>query len=95
MYDAGQHLNGIGAVYTMCTHFCQHEVLTRAEWIMTSTGDAGPTFNRHWIGLILYSVDTPQKALSSIEWLMARDGDSGPVLKWHWVDVSCLLGITW
>ena len=27
VYDAGQHLNGIGAVYAMCTHSRQHEVL--------------------------------------------------------------------
>ena len=26
---------------------------------MSSTGDAGPTFNRQWIGVSLYSVDTP------------------------------------
>ena len=33
----------------------QHEVLTRTEWILASTGDAGPAFNRHWIGVGLYS----------------------------------------
>ena len=32
----------------------QHEVLTRAEWIPASTGDAGPAFNRHWVSVILY-----------------------------------------
>ena len=37
----------------------QHEVLTTAEWILHSTGDAGPTFTRYWIGVSLYSVDTP------------------------------------
>ena len=26
-------------VYTMCTHYRQHEVLTRAEWILANTGD--------------------------------------------------------
>ena len=54
VYDAGQHLNSIEAVYTMCTHSRQHEVLTRAEWILGSTGDTGPTFNRHWFGVSLY-----------------------------------------
>ena len=34
----------------------QHEVLTRAEWILASTGDAGPTFNRHWFGVGLYTL---------------------------------------
>ena len=33
----------------------QHEVLTSAEWILDSTGDASPTFNRHWVGVGLYS----------------------------------------
>ena len=31
VYDAGQYLNGTGAVYTVRTHSRQHEVLTRAE----------------------------------------------------------------
>ena len=35
--------------------YCQHEVLTRAEWILASTGDAGSTFNRHWVSVCLYS----------------------------------------
>ena len=37
----------------------QHEVLTKAEWILPSTGDAGLTFVRHWIDGSLYSVNTP------------------------------------
>ena len=36
MYDAGHHLNGIGALYTMCMHSHHHEVLTRAEWILAT-----------------------------------------------------------
>ena len=31
--------------------YLQHEVLTRTEWILTSTGDDGPTFNRHRFGV--------------------------------------------
>ena len=42
-------------VPTAC-RYCQHEVLTRAEWILASTSDAGPTFNRHWVGFGLYSL---------------------------------------
>ena len=55
VYDAGQHLNGIWAVYTMWTHTCNYDVLTRTEWILASTGEAGPTVNRHWVGVSLYS----------------------------------------
>ena len=32
----------------------QHEVLTWAEWILASTGDATPTFNRHWGGVSFF-----------------------------------------
>ena len=43
----------------------QHKVLTRAEWILASTDDNGPTFKRHWVGIGLYlpppvSTDRPQ-----------------------------------
>ena len=81
----------------MCTHFRQHEVLTRAEWMMASTGEAGSTFNRHWLvsACTLWTHHRQQKALSSVEWLMARIGDGGPALNRHLVDVSCLLGIVW
>ena len=54
VYAAGQHLNGIGVLYSMCTHSRPHEVLTRAEWILASTDDAGPTYNRHWVSVCLY-----------------------------------------
>ena len=39
-----------------CWYYSQHEVglLTTVEWILTSTGDAGPTFNRHWVGVGLH-----------------------------------------
>ena len=29
----------------------QHEVLTRTECILASTGEAGPKFNRHWVSV--------------------------------------------
>ena len=47
--------------------YCQLEVLTRAEWILPGSGESGPTFNRHWIGVSLYSVDTPQPTESSVQ----------------------------
>ena len=53
----------------------QHEVLTRAEWILPNTDDAGPTFNRHWIGVNLYSVDTPPPTESTVQCWMV-DGQS-------------------
>ena len=63
------------------------------EWILPSSGEAGPTFNRRWIGVSLDSVALPKKALSSVEWFMARVGEGGPALNRHCVDVLCLLGI--
>ena len=37
-------------------YYSQHEVglLTTVEWILASTGDAGPTFTRHWVGVGLH-----------------------------------------
>ena len=71
--------------------YSQHEVLTRAEWILPSTSDAGPTFKSHWVGVGLYSppeVSTTRPAC----WF-----DAGPALQTlgskHWVNVSCLLGV--
>ena len=54
----------------MCTYFRQLEVLTRAEWILVSTGDAGPTFHRHWIRVCLHSVDTPPPTESTVQYWM-------------------------
>ena len=34
-------------LYTMWTHNRQHKALPRAEWMLASTRDASPTFNRH------------------------------------------------
>ena len=35
--------------------YTQHEVLTRTEWILASTGDSDPTFNWHWVDVGLWS----------------------------------------
>ena len=80
-----------------------HEVLTRAELILTSTGDAGPTFNRHWVGVGLYSppaVCTARPAAQQtwdvepvLVWCWASIADGGPELEQHWVNVTCLLGV--
>ena len=69
VYNSGQHLNGIGAVYAMCTHLHPHEVLARAEWILASTGDAGPTFNRHCVGVSLYSTPAVSTARPACYWM--------------------------
>ena len=39
-----------------CGYYSQHEVglLTTVEWILASTGDAGPTFTRNWVGVGLH-----------------------------------------
>ena len=79
----------------------QHKVLTRAEWILASTGDAGPTFNRHWVSVGLYSpqaVSTTRSAQTRgvepvLVWCWASVADGGPALGQHWVNVSCLLGV--
>ena len=34
--------------------YLQHEVLTRAEWILARTGDTSSTFNRDWVSVGLY-----------------------------------------
>ena len=90
VYDAGRHLNGMGAVYTMCTHFRPHEVLTRAEWILAITGVAGPALNRHWVAVSkIFSVNTPPPTESTVQCRFV-DGQSRrrwtsvePGLGWH------------
>ena len=39
-----------------CWYYSQHEVglLTIVEWILATTGDAVPIFNRHWVGVGLH-----------------------------------------
>ena len=39
-----------------CQYYSQHEVglLTTVDCILASTGDACPTFNRHWVGFDLH-----------------------------------------
>ena len=48
--------NNPALVKASCRNYSQHEVglLTTVEWILASTGDAGPTFNRHWFGVGLH-----------------------------------------
>ena len=43
-------VKGIMPVPPAC-RYRLHEILTSDEWIMASTGDAGPTFNIHWVGV--------------------------------------------
>ena len=85
MLNVGQHhrrraninpasIQSIVPVPPAC-RYRQHKLMTRAEWILASTGDAGPTFNRHWVGFGSYlppalctarpaaSVDKPHNVL--------------------------------
>ena len=75
VFAAGQLLNSIRAVYAMCTQSRQHEVLTRTEWILAGTGDASPTFNRHWVGVGLYSPPAPLTRYIEPVWFIV-----GPLL---------------
>ena len=62
----------------------QHEVLTRAEWILTSTGDAGTAFNRHWVGVGLYSPPAVCPARLAAQQTRGIE----PVLVWCWASVA-------
>ena len=83
--------------------FRQHEVLTRAEWILASTGDVGPTFNRHWVGVSLNSppaVSTTRPIAMLLNAAQQTRGvetvlscDAGPALDQLWVNILCLLGV--
>ena len=50
--DGGPTLTQL-LVKALCGYYSQHEVglLTTVEWILASTGDAGPAFTRHWVGV--------------------------------------------
>ena len=78
-----------------CGYYSQHDVglLTTVEWILASTGDAGPTLGRCRLAL-----PDPQpskhEALNQCWFLCcASVADGGPELDQHWVNVSCLLGV--
>ena len=53
-----------------------HKVLSRAEWILANTGDAVPTFNRHWVG-----VGSPP-AVCTVRPAAQKTGSAEPVLVW-------------
>ena len=44
-------VQNIWLYYTPSMQVRHNEVLTRKNWILASTGDAGPTLNRHWVGV--------------------------------------------
>ena len=81
-----------------CWYYSQHEVglLTTVEWILASTGDAGPAFTRHWVGVGLHCL-TSSPANTRLEPVLvlcwASVADSGPELDQHWVNILCLLGV--
>ena len=62
VYHAGGQTRGGGPTLTQllfkasCGYYSQHEVglLTTVEWILASTGDAGLTFTRQWVGVSLH-----------------------------------------
>ena len=83
--DAGPTVNQLWLKALCCYH--QHKVLIRTEWILPSTGDDGSIFNRHWIGVSLWSVDTPSPTESIVHCWMAY-GQS----QQRWTSVEPALG---
>ena len=81
----------------------QHEVLTRAERMLASTGDAGPTFNRHLVSVVMYSppaawIARPRSPANTRRWTSAGLMLGKRCWRWarigqHLVNVSCLLGV--
>ena len=81
-----------------CRYYSQHEVglLTMVEWILASTGDAGPAFTRHWGGVRLHCLThspANTRRLTSAGFRLSHVADGGPQLDQHSVNVSCLLGV--
>ena len=94
-------VQSIMPVPTACRN-CQHEVLTRAEWILASTSSVGPTFNRHWVSVGLYSPPAGSTTRPACNWtqlpaktrghtsaglMLGSVADCGTALNQHWVDV--------
>ena len=90
-----------------CIIHTRDAVLTRTEWILASTGEAGATLNRHRVGVSLYSppaVHTARPACyltqpSKHEALNQCWIDARPVSQTvgqHWTSIgstSCLQGV--
>ena len=74
-----------------CWYYSQHEVglLTTVVWILASTGDAGPTFNRHWVGVSLHCYIYRQHEALNQCWFYA-----GPAIRStrFWTSASFMLG---
>ena len=83
-----------------CGYYSHNEVgiLTTVEWIIASTGDAGPTFTRHWVGVGLHCLIRAAQQTRGVEPVLvlccASVAGGGPELGQHWVNVSCLLVLT-
>ena len=92
-------VQSIMPVPTAC-RYCQHEVLTRAEWIPASTSHAGPTFNRHWVGVGLYSPPAVSTTRPAGNWTQLpvntrRWTSAGLMLDQHsklWASIGLALG---
>ena len=80
----------------------QHEVLTRTELILASTGDAKPTFNRHWLVIATSSKQYQTSCYSQqtqnfcITFIQRRPNvfDVGPTLYKCYTNLLRLLGWT-
>ena len=90
------------APHWMCTRSRQHEVLTRAEWILASTGDAGPTFNRRWVVIGAsswhYQIRCYWMQASKPEALNQCWLDVGPasqMVSQHWISIGSTPHVCW
>ena len=73
-------------------------VLTRAEWIMPSTGDAGSTFNRHWMvsDCTVWTHHRQQKALSRVFTQCCFNvGPPSSPLAQHWNSIGWITCVCW
>ena len=78
-------VQSIMTVPTAC-RYCHHEVLTRAEWILASTSDAGPTFNRLCVGVGLYLPPAVSTTTPACYWTQL------PANTKRWTSAGLILG---
>ena len=97
--DSGPTLTQLLFQNILRWYYSRHELglLTTVEWILASTGDAGPTLTRHWIGVGLHCLTRSPantRRLTSAGFMLGSVADGGPDLDQPWVNISCLTVLT-